>query len=142
MCLVSIVIPVYNAASFIRRCVESALAQTLQDIEVICVDDCSSDNSKEIVESIVDPRLKVIIFPQNQGVSAARNAGLEAAKGEYVYFLDSDDWLDPDYLEAMWQMAERHGDDVVINSNYIEEFPETGKKAFSSRFGFVEDEPD
>ncbi len=142
MCLVSIVIPVYNAAPFIRRCVESALAQTLQDIEVICVDDCSSDNSKEIVESIVDPRLKVIIFPQNQGVSAARNAGLEAAKGEYVYFLDSDDWLDPDYLEAMWQMAERHGDDVVINSNYIEEFPETGKKAFSSRFGFVEDEPD
>ena len=121
---------------------ESALAQTLEDVEVICVDDYSSDNAKAIVESIVDSRLMIIAFPENHGVSAARNAGLEAAKGKYVYFLDSDDWLDPDYLEAMWQMAERHGDDVVINSNYIEEFPETGKKAFSSRFGFVEDEPD
>lgn len=142
MCLISIVIPVYNASPFIRECVESALSQTLEDVEVICVDDCSTDNSREFVESIVDPRMRVIAFPQNRGVSAARNAGLEVARGKFVYFLDSDDWLDPDYLEAMWRMAERRGDDIVINSNYVEEFPESGKKAFSSRFGFVEDEPD
>ncbi|MCR5464815.1 MAG: glycosyltransferase [Bacteroidales bacterium] len=142
MCLISIVIPIYNAAPFIKRCVESALAQTIENVEVICVDDCSSDNSGEIVESIVDPRLKVIVFPQNHGVSAARNAGLETARGDYVYFLDSDDWLDPDYLEVMWRMAEIHGEDIVINSNYFEEFPESGKKSVSSRFGFVGDEPD
>ncbi|MBO4230562.1 MAG: glycosyltransferase, partial [Bacteroidales bacterium] len=139
--IVSVVIPVYNAARFIRKCVESALAQTLEDVEVICVNDCSSDNSEEIMDSIDDPRLRIIAFPRNRGVSAARNAGLEAAQGEYVYFLDSDDWLDPDYLEAMYSMAVKGPEDVVVNSNYVEEFPESGKKALSSRFGFVEDEP-
>ena len=139
---VSVIIPVYNAAPFIQKCVGSALSQTLRDIEVICVDDCSTDNSMEIVGSFTDPRLRVLSFPENRGVSAARNAGLEAALGKYVYFLDSDDWIDPDYLEAMLDMAERAGEDIVLNSNYIEEFPESGKRAFSSRFGFVGDEPD
>ena len=141
MVKVSVVIPVFNAVPFIRKCVESALSQTLDGIEVICVDDCSTDNSEEIIGSIDNPGLRIIAFPENRGVSAARNAGLEAAKGEYVYFLDSDDWLDPDYLEAMYSIAKKWSEDVVVNSNYVEEFPESGKKAFSSRFGFVGDEP-
>ena len=141
MCSISVVIPVYNAAPFIGKCVESVLGQTLADIEVICVDDHSTDNSLEALRAIADPRLKVVAFPENRGVSAARNAGLDSAEGEYVYFIDSDDWLDPDYLETMWRMAEEHGGDIVVNSNYIEEFPSEGKRALSSRFGFVEDEP-
>lgn len=141
MCSISVVIPVYNAAPFIGKCVESVLGQTLADIEVICVDDHSTDNSLEVPRSITDPRLKVVAFPENRGVSAARNAGLDAAEGKYVFFLDSDDWLDTDYLEVMLRMAEEHGDDIVVNSNYIEEFPNEGKRALSSRFGFVEDDP-
>lgn len=138
---VSVIIPVFNAAGFIGKCVESVLGQTLTDLEVICVDDHSGDNSLEVLSGFSDPRLKVIRFPENRGVSAARNAGLEAACGEYVYFIDSDDWLDPDYLEAMLAKAEETGEDIIVNSNYIEEFPDQGKRALSSRFGFVEDEP-
>ena len=139
--LVSVIIPVYNTAGFVGKCVESVLGQTLGDLEVICVDDFSRDNSAEVLSHFSDPRLKVIHFPENRGVSAARNAGLEAAAGEFVYFIDSDDWLDPDYLEAMCDKAEETGEDIIVNSNYIEEFPGEGKRALSSRFGFVEDEP-
>ena len=138
---VSVIIPVYNAAAFIGKCVESVLGQTLEDLEVICVDDHSGDDSLKILSCFSDPRLKIISFPENRGVSAARNAGLEAATGDYVYFLDSDDWLDPDYLEVMLAKAVETGEDIIVNSNYIEEFPEAGKRALSSRFGFVEDDP-
>jgi len=117
MCLISIVIPFYNAAQYIRECVESALTQTLDDVEVICVDDCSTDNSREIVESIVDPRMRVIGFSQNQGVSSTRNAGLRAARGEYVYFLDSDDWIEPGYLETMVSYARSGKVEIVLNPN-------------------------
>ena len=138
---VSVIIPVYNAGAFIEKCVRSALEQTLREVEVICVDDCSADRSAEILKGIREPRLQIIQFLENQGVSAARNAGMDAARGEFVFFLDSDDWLDPDYLEAMVAQAERTGEDIVVNSNYIEELPVSGKRAFSSSFGFVNDEP-
>lgn len=138
---VSVIVPVYNAGDFIEKCVRSALEQTLREVEVICVDDCSTDRSAEVLKGIRDSRLQIIQFPENQGVSAARNAGMDAARGTFVSFLDSDDWLDPDYLEAMVAQAERTGEDIIVNSNYIEEFPESGKRAFSSRFGFVGDEP-
>ena len=72
---VSVIIPVFNAAVFIGKCVESVLGQTLTDLEVICVDDHSGDNSLEVLSGFSDPRLKVIRFPENRGVSAARNAG-------------------------------------------------------------------
>lgn len=116
MSLVSIVIPVYNTAPFLRKCVESVLAQTLEDVEVICVEDNSSDNSKTILESIIDPRLRVTVFHQNRGVSAARNIGLAQARGEFIYFMDSDDWIDPDYLEVMvsHMMPEEIG--IVMNT--------------------------
>ncbi|MBO6247760.1 MAG: glycosyltransferase family 2 protein, partial [Bacteroidales bacterium] len=90
---VSVVIPVYTAGRFIGKCVESVLRQTLSQIEIICVDDFSTDDSLSILSTFTDPRLKVIAFPENRGVSAARNAGLDEAAGEYVYFIDSDDWL-------------------------------------------------
>ena len=139
--MISVVIPVYNAESFISKCVGSVLEQTFSDLELICVDDCSKDGSSKLLDGFDDSRVRVIRFAENRGVSAARNAGLEAAVGDYVYFLDSDDWLDPDYLEAMFLKAQETGEDIIVNSNYIEEFPNEGKRALSSRFGFVEDEP-
>ena len=139
--MISVVIPVFNAEGFIGKCVDSVLNQTTSDLEVICVDDCSSDGSYDYLKSFSDPRMRLIRFPVNRGVSAARNAGLEASTGEFVYFLDSDDWLDSDYLEEMLVNIKVTGEDIIVNSNYIEEFPDEGKRALSNRFGFVEDEP-
>ena len=114
---VSVIVPVYNAGDFVEKCVRSALEQTLREIEIICVDDCSTDCSAEILGKIRDSRFRIIKLSENQGVSAARNAGMDAARGTYVHFLDSDDWLDPDYLEAMVAQAERTGEDIVVNAN-------------------------
>ena len=137
MCLVSVVIPVYNVAPFLRKSVESVLGQSLQDIEIICVDDHSTDNSLEILESIVDPRLRIIRFPENRGVAAARSAGLDSAKGKYVYSLDSDDWIDQEYIEAMYTKAIETGQNVVINANWYIENEESNEKKRSGDFGFI-----
>ena len=89
---VSVIIPIYNVEDYIEECLVSVLNQTLKEIEIICVDDGTKDSSMEIVERYAkeDDRI-VIIHRENGGLSAARNTGLEAATGEYVYFLDSDD---------------------------------------------------
>ena len=73
--MISVVIPVYNAESFISKCVGSVLEQTFSDLELICVDDCSTDGSSELLDGFDDPRVRVIRFAENRGVSAARNAG-------------------------------------------------------------------
>ena len=111
--MLSVIIPVYNAAAFLPRCLESLIGQTYQNLEVICVDDGSSDNSLEILQQYADrdSRIKVI-HQENAGVSAARNAGLDVATGEYVTFVDADDWLELDaYEKVMAQMVE--GVDMV-----------------------------
>ena len=107
---VSVVIPVYNAGPYLAACLESVLSQPLQDpdsLEVICVDDCSTDGSAEILTSFAarDPRVRILRTGTNSGVSAARNAGMDAARGEYIYFLDADDELAPDTLYRLWQCA-------------------------------------
>ena len=91
--LVSVIIPVYNTAPYLDACLSSVLGQSLREIEVICVDDKSTDDSLFIIRKYqaMDSRLKIIALPVNQGVSVARNRGLEEAVGDYVYFMDSDD---------------------------------------------------
>lgn len=98
----SIIIPVYNVEIYLRDCLDSVLLQTFSDWEAICVNDGSADKSSNILEEYAarDPRLKVITQP-NGGLSSARNTGLKAAMGEYVIFLDSDDWLEPNALEVL-----------------------------------------
>ena len=93
----TIIIPAYNAGDTIEECVRSALQQKIDDFEVICIDDGSTDGSGEVLDSITDSRLRVL-HVENKGVSHARNIGLKQAQGEYVCFVDSDDYLEPDTL--------------------------------------------
>ena len=118
MLKVSVVIPVFNAAKWLRQCLDSALGQTLRDIEVICVDDGSVDESVEILEGYRARDDRVKVFAQkNSGQGAARNRGLEIAQGEFVSFLDSDDlYPDHDVLADLIVAAERNGVDVCGGS--------------------------
>lgn len=115
MAKVSVVIPVYNIAPHLRQCLDSVLGQTLKEIEVICVDDGSTDDSPAILRDYAakDGRLRVIT-QTNAGPGVARNAGMEQASGEYLIFLDSDDWFEPNFLENMLYTAERYKADVTI----------------------------
>lgn len=100
--LISVIIPVYNAARYLRRCLDSLLGQTYRELEIICVNDASTDESVSILTEYAgcDSRVKVI-HQENSGVSAARNAGLDAATGEYVTFVDADDWVEPSGYECV-----------------------------------------
>lgn len=111
---VSVIIPVYNAERYLRQCLDSVCAQTLDEIEILCVDDGSSDASPEILKEYAekDPRIK-ILSQKNGGAGAARNHGLRAACGEYLSFLDADDFFEPDMLEAAYLEGEKYQADFV-----------------------------
>ena len=111
---VSVIVPVYNAEKFLVRCLDSILGQSLHDIEVICVDDGSPDGSIDILRryEAVDSRVKVIRQP-NKKQGGARNTGLDAASGEYIGFVDSDDYIDAGFYERLCSAAERSGADVA-----------------------------
>lgn len=112
---VSVIIPVYNSEKYLRQCLDSVLSQNLREIEVICVDDGSTDESTGILLGYAskDERLKVVC-QKNSGPGTARNNGLRYANGKYVIFLDSDDWFEPDMLEKLFETAERTGADITI----------------------------
>lgn len=113
--MISIIVPVYNSATYLERCVNSLIQQTMDEIEIILVDDGSTDGSSGICDkfSAVDKRVCVIHQP-NSGVSIARNRGLAAAKGEYISFVDSDDYVDSDYIQAMYNGIVNNDSDLVI----------------------------
>ncbi len=125
---VSVIIPVYNVEKYLRECLDSIINQTLKDIEIICVDDGSSDNSLEILKEYMkrDSRIK-IISQNNKGVSCARNIGLENARGKYIYFIDSDDFLELNGLNEMYQQAEIKDLDL-LKFNLCTYEDETGRK--------------
>ncbi len=119
MPLVSVIIPVYNVEEYLRQCLDSVREQTLSDIEIICVNDSSTDGSLSILEEYEkkDPRIQVVTQP-NGGAGAARNKGLSMASGKYLSFLDSDDFFEPDMLELAYKKAEEDkADFVVFNSD-------------------------
>ena len=122
--LVSVIIPIYNVEQYIEKCLDSVINQTYKDLEIICVNDCSPDNSAQILLEYAqrDTRIKIVNREKNGGLSAARNTGLDEAKGEYVYFIDSDDWIDLDYIEKMVSAITFSKTDVVVNTNVIQEF--------------------
>ncbi len=117
---VTIIIPAYNAEKFIGRCVKSVLRQEYEDFELIVIDDASTDRTAALLEGFAeeDSRVRVIAGKVNRGVSACRNAGLEAAQGEYIQFIDADDWITPDATRLMVTAAEDSGGDLVVSDFY------------------------
>lgn len=123
MSKISVIIPIYNVEKYLEKCLKSVINQTYKDLEIICVDDCSPDNSNKIVQEYLkkDSRIKLIKREKNGGLSAARNSGLKITTGEYIYFLDSDDWIDLDYLEKMVSAIKENNVDVVLNTKIVKE---------------------
>ncbi len=121
MAKVSVIVPVYNAEKYLRRCIESIQKQTLKDIQIILVNDGSTDNSLSICKEYQkrDNRIEVI-DTANMGVSSARNTGIEAAIGEYIGFVDADDWIEPEMYENMYKQIKRIQADVCM-CNYVYE---------------------
>jgi len=109
---VSVIIPVYNTSKYIERCLKSALNQTLKEIEIITINDNSSDDSLEILKQFEeDKRLKILTINQNQGAGVARNIGIELAQGEFIGFIDSDDYVDERFYEFLYKYSK--GKDMV-----------------------------
>lgn len=127
---VSVIVPVYNAEKYIASCVESILSQTLPDLEVIFINDGSMDQSRKIIENYkkLNPQI-TLINQENQGVSMARNAGLQAATGEYIGFVDADDFIEKDMYETLYYAAKEGDCDAVI-SNFESELE--GRKVITS----------
>ena len=114
MAKVSVIVPVYNVEKYLDRCMQSLLNQTLKDIEIIMVDDGSPDNCPKMCDDYAkqDSRVKVI-HKKNAGLGLARNSGLEVATGEYVAFVDSDDFTDVDAYRSLYENAQKRNADVV-----------------------------
>lgn len=109
MALISVVIPVYNVEKYLRECVDSVLAQTYRNFEIVLVDDGSPDNSGSICDDYASKHQNIkVVHKKNEGLGFARNSGMEVCQGKYVFFLDSDDSLRPDTLERLIEVAETH----------------------------------
>ena len=111
MTLFSIIVPIYNSEKYITQCLNSLVNQTLRDFEILCVDDCSVDDSMKIVENYAknDNRIKIFYQNENKGVSAARNVALDKACGDYILCVDSDDWIEFNTLEKLYNAFEKSG---------------------------------
>lgn len=119
--LVSVIVPVYNAEKYLPACLDSICDQTLQELEIIVVDDGSTDRSGEIADEYAakDSRIRVI-HQKNAHLSAARNAGLSIVKGYYISFIDADDWIDGEMLESMYRVAESESLDFIVTGVRVE----------------------
>ena len=116
---VSVIVPVYNVEKYLRKCLDSLVNQTLKDFEIILVNDGSSDNSQNIIDEYKEKYANIKAFTkENGGMSSARNKGLEYASGEYIAFVDSDDYVEIFFLEKMYEKAKENNSDVVICDYY------------------------
>ena len=121
--MISVIVPVYNVEPYLRKCLDSIIGQTYRDLEILIIDDGSTDQSGKICDEYValDGRIKVF-HTDNRGVSAARNLGLDNAEGGYIGFVDSDDWIESDMYEVLLKRAEETGADVV-ECGWVRELP-------------------
>lgn len=123
---VSVIVPVYNVAQYIEKCARSIFEQTLDNLEIIFVDDCSPDNSAKIIETVLDdypsrkPLTRIVKMPHNGGLAAARLRGIIESKGEYIIHCDGDDWVDKELYEALYEEATRHNADIVVCDEVLE----------------------
>ena len=134
--LISLVIPVYNVEKYLDKCMESVLAQTYDNYEVILVDDGSTDNSGKMCDEYAERDSRVTVYHQkNSGVSVARNVGIENAKGEFISFIDSDDWVDESYLEKLVNAQIKYNADLTIceyTNVYADGRPNVRRRSFES----------
>lgn len=115
MSKVSIIVPVYNVEKYLRKCIDSLINQTLNNIEIICINDGSTDKSLKILKEYKNKDSRIILLNQeNLGQSVARNRGIEIAKGEYLGFVDPDDWIDLDYYEKLYNAASTNNTDIAV----------------------------
>lgn len=126
---ISVIVPVYNAEKMLPYAIESLLAQTMKDIEIILVDDCSSDESRKLISAYAekDNRVKGIFLDQNAGAGAARNCGIAQASGEYITFVDSDDWIEKDMYEEMYREAQVSRADICV-CGYMQDILDADRK--------------
>ncbi len=131
--LVSVIIPVYNVERYLARCLDSVVSQSLQDIEIICIDDCSTDGSLSVLQEYQKRYecIHILENNENQGPSVARNKGIDASKGKYVFFLDSDDWIADNALEELTETAEKNVLDIVYFDSEMRFEDASAKKSLS-----------
>lgn len=115
--LVSVIIPIYNVAPYLRECLDSVLSQTYSNLQIILVNDGSSDESESIAKEYLRDNRVELVSVLNGGLSYARNIGLDRARGEYIYFIDSDDYIDLGYIEELVSVAREFGVEFVCNDN-------------------------
>lgn len=129
--LVSIVVPIYNLENYLFRCIESLIHQTYNNIEIILINDGSTDNSISIINKYSERDSRIIVIDkENQGVSVARNVGIEKSSGKYIMFVDGDDWIDSDMIEKLVIKAEKYKADYV-GAGFIFEDIENKRKRLS-----------
>lgn len=124
--LVSVIIPVYAVSEFIEKCARSIFEQTLDNMEILFIDDCSQDNSVEIIKNLLEeyPQRKVLTrilhMPSNSGIAAVRRMGIIEAHGDYIIHIDGDDWVDIDYYKSLYETAIQTNADIVIGDEVME----------------------
>jgi glycosyltransferase involved in cell wall biosynthesis len=136
---ISIIVPVYNVDNYLEDCINSLINQTFQEIEIILINDGSTDLSGKICQGFADKDKRIKYFHRNnQGVSSSRNFGIQIASGDFILFVDSDDWIDAETCEVSYNLALRNSADVVMFS-YIREYPEKSiKKKINIKEGLYE----
>lgn len=128
---ISVIVPVYNVEKYLSRCIESILSQTFTDFELLLIDDGSTDRSGEICDEYAKKDTRIRVFhTKNRGVSAARNLGLDNAKGEWISFVDSDDWVENDYLKSLFNDNFLTENKCVICESVYVDFEKYNRKRF------------
>ena len=134
--LLSIIVPIYNVEKYLRKCIDSLVEQRYEDAEIILIDDCSTDHSMKIAELYQDvPNLKIIKKRVNSGLSDTRNIGLKEAKGKYILFLDSDDYLENGCLFNIEKIIKMNNEPSIIYFGFYEEFEKTNQQ--NKMYGYV-----
>ncbi len=134
--IVSIIIPVYKSEKYLKECLDSCVNQTEKNIEIICVNDCSPDGSEKIIKNYLkkDSRIKLINLDKNSGPGTARNAGVEQATGEYIWFVDSDDYIDLNACKNIYDIASKDDLEIIRFNALIFENIDDGKKIIKSHY--------
>ena len=133
--MLSVVVPIYNSSQYLEQCLISICNQTFVDIEIILIDDCSTDNSLEIIKNYAanDKRIKIVTNKEHKGAGYSRNIGIDVSKGKYLLFLDSDDIYETNYIEKMYLQAELKNADIVFSKYNIIDY---NGKIIATEMGF------